>query len=328
MAARVRVPASERDEKGRATVRAMVAAIRYFSRMAIRLAFSNAVCPSWTLDEAIDAGASLGFAAIELRTLGVGGSGLRSDPAFSDPVGMRKLLQSSPVRVACLSTSIPLGEPGKRAMVEHHAAVVGCLERASAMGCPFVRVQPGPLARGRSSDSLLNTLAEQGRSLAPIAAKLGVTLLFENDAAMSAAHPWWRVMNQIDHPAVGMVWNVTTAALAGESPAIWVPALNSRLRIVRLALSGDVNPDPSTSATVLQNDALLEHTMHRLMGIGFDGFAIVEVDRPLDLNTDDSLAPLRKAREKLSQLITTLSQTVTGKPKAKPVAKPVAKAPG
>lgn len=295
--------------------------------MAMKLTFSNAVCPQWTLDEAIDAAASLGFAALELRTLGLGGSGLRSDPAFSDPVGVRKLLQSSPVRVACLSTSIPMGEPGKRAMAEQHAAAKGCLERASAMGCPFVRVLPGPLPRGRSSDSLLNTLTEQGQSLAALAAKLGVTLLFENDSTMSLAHPWWRVMNQIDHAAVGMVWNVTTAALAGESPAISIPALNSRIRIVRLHVTGstDAITTAATEASALQRDALLEHAMHRLMGIGFDGFVILEINRQLDLNGDDPLAPLRSAHEKMSQLITTLSQTVTGKPKAKPAAKPVAK---
>ncbi len=293
----------------------------------MKLSFSNAVCPQWTLDEAVDAAASLGFAAIELRTLGIGGSGLRSDPAFSDPVGVRKLLQSSPVRVACLSTSIPLGEPGRRAIAEHRAAAIGCLERAAAMGCPFVRVLPGPLPRGRSSDSLLNTLTEQGHSLAAHAAKIGVTLLFENDTTMSLAHPWWRVMNQIDHPAIGVVWNVMTAAQAGESPAISIPALNSRIRIVRLAWSSDAVADTKTSTPASHQDALIEHAMHRLMGIGFDGFVILEINRQLDLSGDDPLAPLRSAHEKMSQLITTLSQSVTGKPKAKPVAKAVAKPP-
>lgn len=293
--------------------------------MALKLAFNTVACPQWTLEEAADAAVAMGYQGLELRTLGAGSTGLRGDPIFSHPQTIRRLLGGCGLQAVCLSTSISLHDPSAGAMRENRVAAIRALDLAAALECRAVRVFAGSTPAGYSRANLLQLIADQAQELAAHAEQLGVDLLLENAGQLHKAHDWWRVLAMLNRPSVGMLWNVGLATMAGESPAISVPGLNSRIRLVRV-LDWTVNASNArTLAPLGQGKAEIEHLIKRLMGIGYTGFVSVEWDRLAQPALPDGEAYLRDAHQRLTAMLATIVQTQSGKSKAKPAAaKPAA----
>ncbi len=82
--------------------------------MPIQLAFSTVACPDWTLEKVVEQAKAMGYAGVELRTLGDTSGGATAamvacDPALSDPASVRRLFDDASIVPICLSTSISLG---------------------------------------------------------------------------------------------------------------------------------------------------------------------------------------------------------------------------
>ena len=109
----------------------------------MKLTYTSLACPAWTIEEAVSAAESYGYAAIEWRL--ADGAVIGPDA----PADVRRRLREVPaahgVEVACLDSScrVVQGEPKERAATIE--AGQRMLDLAAEVGAPFLRVFGGEL---------------------------------------------------------------------------------------------------------------------------------------------------------------------------------------
>jgi sugar phosphate isomerase/epimerase len=211
----------------------------------MKFAFSTAAVPGWAWREVVRRAKEMGYDGVE----------------WAGPIGpevgeVARAAREGGVEVACVATEAAYR--GRRADdCVSRGVVEAAVDAAREMGCPLVRVLDG-----READVI--GLGEFLRPLADYALERGVTLVVENALALRTARAMWEVVDRLQHPAVGVCWNLLSATAAGESPYVSVPVLNSRIRYVRV---GD--------ATVGGRELSVKTLVERLRGIGYQGYVSV-----------------------------------------------------
>ena len=298
--------------------------------MAIKLAFSTVACPDWTLEKVAQQASEMGYEGVELRTLGPGGSSLACDPALGDVQKIKNIFKTQGVEPVCLSMSLDGRRQGSTAMKDAFWLVKHNLELASKIGCEFVRVFGYEVNPGRSRPAGIQTIAEHLSSLADIAGGLGVQLIVENGGSIAKAKEWWWVLNVVDHPMVGLCWNVANAAAAGESSSVSVPTLNSRIRLAKVK---DTQVGQGSGFVPLGEGTVgIEEFIKRLLGVGYEGYISVEWDRLWLPSLTSAEEYLPDAHQRLKAWLDDIAESVekgiaaAAKAAAKNAPKPKAKA--
>ena len=260
------------------------------------------------MQQVVERATEYGYEGVELRTLGAGSTSLACDPALSDPAKTVKCFEQAGVEPVCLSTSAALHHRDTTAAHQTKGQLTRDLELAAAIGCRLVRVFGYEAETGRDRTAAIERIAANVRPVAERAGALGIELLFENGGSFNTGKEWWWPLNLVNHPMVGMCWNVANAAAAGEQPIVSVPVLNTRIRLAKVK---DTKLGQGSGFVPLgEGDVDVEMFVKRLMGIGYDGYVTVEWDR-LWLS---SLAPaeqyLPDARQRLKSWMDAIDQWV------------------
>jgi len=200
----------------------------------IKIGFSSAVCPGWDLETVVEHAASMGYDGVELR-------GLRGEldlpllPRIAaHPEGVRELFRKHKVELVCLGSSASLDSKRPAEVARQKAALIEFIELASRLGCPNVRLFIGEVQRRDDPRLALARISEALLSLAPVAARRGVTLLVENGGDFCGSADLWFVIDSVDHPAVRCCWNQCNAMTLGERPTNSVPRLGGKIGLVHL----------------------------------------------------------------------------------------------
>ena len=245
--------------------------------MAMKLAFSTVACPDWTIERVVEQATAIGYQGVELRTLGPGSSGLSCDPALGDPEKIGALFRDSGIEPVCLSTSVALHHRDESAARAAHWQVIKDLELAAGMGCGSIRIFGSQVGPGESLGRVIGRIADRVAPLAELAGQHGIELLFENSGSLATAKPWWWLLGMVDHPMLGLAWNVANAAAAGELASVSVPTLHSKIRLAKIK---DANVGAGSGYLPLGEGTVgVETFLKRLLGVGFDGYVCVEWDR-------------------------------------------------
>jgi sugar phosphate isomerase/epimerase len=244
-------------------------------------AFSTVACPDWTLAQVAQRASEMGYDAVELRTMGPAGSdgtgGLASDPALSEPAKVKQILADAGIEPLCLSTSYALHHKSDSDARSAHWLISKAIEDAAAIGCRYLRLFGNAVGPGESHRGVIQRIAERVGPLADKAGDAGVTLLFENDGSFAVAKEWWWLLNLLEHPMVGMLWNPANAAAAGESVTVSVPMLNHRIKLARILDTrvgegvGFLPPG--------QGNVGMETYVKRLLGVGYRGHLLMHWPR-------------------------------------------------
>lgn len=276
--------------------------------MPIKLAISTVSCPDWPLEEAAKRAVEMGYHGLELRTLGHGDARLASDPALTTPAKTRDILKAFGVECVGLSTSISLHHRASSPQRDAAYAAQQAVELAAEIGAPGVRLFAYDVDPGVTRQSVMLQIAQQVKPIADHAADRGVQVWFENAGSFTRAKEWWWLFNLFDHPMVGMVWNVATAAAAGEPPAVSVPTLGSRIRLAKVK---DLEVGVGAGYTRLGEGSVgVDKFIRRLLGIGFDGYVSVEHDRLWLPALEDAADYLPDAASKLKAWIADASAAI------------------
>lgn len=184
--------------------------------------------------------------------------------------------------VACLASDIVMtgrARADRRAVAEVRRYV----DAARAVGCPYLKVFDTTMRGERTASAV-----EMGQWLLPMgdyAARHGVTILVENRVTFRRSRDLWLVMEAANHPAVAAAWDVDSADGIGESPAVSVPTLNTRIHYAQFTwrAGGD--------------KAIVEPLLTRLLGIGYEGWvalrAVAGALEDPDVLLGDALKQLR-----------------------------------
>jgi len=279
--------------------------------MPIQFAFSTVACPTWSIDQVAQQASAMGYDGVELRTLGAGGTKIASDPALSDPAKVRDLLAASNVKCLCLSSSATLHGRDDGAGKASYYEVGKLIDMAAALGAPMLRVFGLKVEPGETRNNVIQRIASRIPALAEKAGDLGIQIVFENAGSFALAKEWWWLLNIVDHPMVGMCWNVANAAAADPAErggGMAVTMLNSRIRMVKVK---DTKIGQGVGFVPLgDGDVNIPLFLKKLRGIGFEGPISVEWDRawlpslaPAEEYLPDALARLKKWMAEIDELL-------------------------
>ena len=279
--------------------------------MPISFVFSTVACPDWSIEKVATEARAMGYDGVELRTLGEGSTKLASDPALSDPAKIRDIFEASGIRPVCLSTSASLHDRDLGASKATYYEVIKHLELASKIGAPMVRIFGQKVEPNETRSVVLQRIASRVLPLAERAGELGIELLFENAGSFSVAKEWWWLLNLINHPMVGLSWNLATAAAADAAErggGMAVTMLHSRIKLVKVK---DTKIGQGIGFTPLgEGDMNVPLFLKKLRGIGYEGPISVEWDRlwlpsltPAEEYLPDALARLKKWNGEIDELM-------------------------
>lgn len=263
--------------------------------------FSTVACPNWTIEQVLNAANEYGYQGVELRTLGAGSATLASDPALTDPEKIRNLFDNAKIKISCLATSVALHYKKSTEIQQAIAAAKTYIDLANQLGCPRIRTFGNHIFPGETKYTGIKRVANNYTLLADYAEENDIEIVIENSGSFSRAKELWQLLNYVNHPLVGVAWNVANAGTVGEGPGISVPNLNS---LIRYAKFKDTVIGEGTGFVQLgEGDIEVERFLELLIGIGYTGWLCVEWDKAWLPNLAEPQDILPQAREILYEYL-------------------------
>jgi sugar phosphate isomerase/epimerase len=241
----------------------------------MKFAFSTNYCPQWDAPTIAAHAKELGYPGIEIA-------------ASAQTRRISEAIAASGVTVACVCCN-PAAASSRRSRELAGDQIREAIQTAQVVNCHCVKI--AGLAHLE-----LPKLAIWLQSLGDAAVAGDVTLVIENQPPFAKAHAMWLMLEAVNHPAIAAAWDVCSAAIAGESPWVSVPNLNSRIAYA-MVRDARISEAGAVSSSFGQGDVLLQPFVTRLMGIGYQGWIAVqsigEVENSPSTALAEALARLR-----------------------------------
>ena len=249
----------------------------------MKYAYSTLACPAWSIEQMIGAAKHFGYDALEFRLL---------DGEVLDPVADRakleravRLTRAAGLDVCAIDTSCRLYYRNPEEEAQYTAELRHWIELAQDLQVPLLRVVGGPTEMDgqppppdAAVDARVAASLGQG---APAAERAGVTLALETHDTYSAARRVAAVLDQVESPAVGAVWDSLHPYRMGENPAEVLALLGSRLVHTHVKDARRLDPAGSRWQQVLLGDGEvpLSEGLLMLQQQGYTGYVSAEWEK-------------------------------------------------
>jgi sugar phosphate isomerase/epimerase len=177
----------------------------------LQLSFSTLACPDWSWHDVLREGPRAGYQGVELRLLSRETNLLQiPELAATQWSQRRRELSDAGFRVAGLASSVRFDAREETELA--HQLEIGrrYIDLAAGLGAEFIRVFGDvlpPAVSGPAREKAMRQIADGLRTLGEAAAPAGVQILLETHGDFSASPPARAVMEQVNHPQVGLVWD-------------------------------------------------------------------------------------------------------------------------
>jgi sugar phosphate isomerase/epimerase len=203
----------------------------------MQLAFSSIGCPDWPLDRIVKFARDKGYQGIELRGL-LRELDLPRSSDFNGPDKIRaarKLVEDNGLKFVCLGASAPLHHPEGAKREQSLDEGKRFIDLAEALGCPYVRVFPNNLPKDQDKAVTLQLIRQGLQTLGDHAAKTKVGVLMETHGDLIQTADIVEVMQGLERPNVGLVWDFTNMwSITKEAPISVYPKLAPYIRHVHV----------------------------------------------------------------------------------------------
>ncbi len=270
----------------------------------MKFAFSTVACPTWDFDTIVARAKEYGYDGIEIRGF-LNESILTAANVFlTDPAKIAKQFSAGGIEIACLASSIAVTQ-NKKKDAQLASDLRMYIDTAQQLGCPLVKVFDAQVKAGQNRANAGVALGDWLLSVADYAADRDVTIVVENALSFRSAKEMWAIIDRLNHPSIGVCWDLFNAALIGEKPAYSVPTLNSKIVYAQVkdAIFG---PLGATYTKIGEGDVQVRNFMRRMRGIGYEGYITVEWEKawlpnlaPAEDILPDAVKKLREWDEKL-----------------------------
>lgn len=200
--------------------------------MANALTFSTLACPEWSIATVIANAAAYGYDGLEWR----GGPRGHVHPAL--PAEARAGLRRAMAEAGLTSLAITAYTAFVSDQVGERQANVDELKRyvdlAAEIGARYIRAFLGEVPATVAVESVYGRIAESLEAAANYAAPAGVTIAVEPHDSFVHSSTVAAILQQVPHPALGVIWDIANAYSVGEDPAVGAQALGSRLAYVQV----------------------------------------------------------------------------------------------
>jgi sugar phosphate isomerase/epimerase len=290
----------------------------------MKFAFSSIACPTWDFETIAGRAEEYGYGGVEIR-------GYVNEPVLTtanlltiEPAKLKAIFGERGIEIACLSSGISMS--GSKSRDEALAGEARrFIDLAGSLGCGLVKIRDTFVKPGQTYAAVGIALGKWLMPLADYATDRNVTLLVENAISFRTAREVWLIIEQTCHPSFACCWDVTTAAMAGETPAVSVPVLNSRIQFVQVQ-DAKLSPGAAALCKLGEGDVPVKNLLTRLRGIGYRGWVSLQWDKARLPALAEPEVVLPDAVKKLKEWT---EPPAPPKPAVKPAAahKPAAKAP-
>ncbi len=247
----------------------------------MKLAFNSIANVGWDLATVVMKAKEYGYQGIELR----GVSGQMNLPLASElsasPAKIAGLIRDTGVELICLSSGASFHMAGSGEVAENLATAREYIELAGRLRCPMVRVFAGEIPKGKffyeRRETVLGRIVDALRTLVPIAAEHGVTVVVENGGDFTDSASLWYIIDAVDSPLVQCCWSPFAARTRLERPTTSIPRLGSKIAMVhvcdgKFAANGGLD----SYAVPGQGDMELQRLVQLLKGIAYQGYLVVD----------------------------------------------------
>jgi sugar phosphate isomerase/epimerase len=241
------------------------------------LIYSTLGCPNWSLEQAADAAVASGYVGLEVRVLD--GDIIPAELPAERRSAMRRIMAERGLTIAALgaSTRFSAADPAKRA--ENEAELIRYLELAIDLESPMVRTFGGNVEAGQTLAQTIDWVAESLGRVAPVAERLGVTVLLETHDAFCRAAEVAPVLRQVNSPAVQAVWDIHHPFRMGESVAQTWALLKPYTRHVHIK-DARLRPDGSWQLVLLgEGEVPAREIVRLLVAEGYQGYLSAEWEK-------------------------------------------------
>ena len=181
----------------------------------MRFSFTTFSMPRSTLAEVLAMARELGYDGIEPRLDAKHAHGIELNTCPAQRHAIREQFQAAGVALACIATPCSFSNPAIAA--KQVDAAKRYLDLAADLGCGRIRVFGGEVPEGVPRDAAQSCLIGSLRSLAPHAHSRGVTVCMETHDAWCDTAIVAFIMDEVDHPGVGVVWDVMHTQRTGQA---------------------------------------------------------------------------------------------------------------
>lgn len=251
-----------------------------------KLCFSTLGAPEWTWNEILAVAKDLGYDGIELR-------GLEKEiympkakpfqPLYLDST--KEQLQKLSLTIPCLASACDLSD----ALLQDVCIQEGkeYIDLAQHLGAPYIRVlgdkTPEP---GNSID--VELVKKTASILGDYAKQRSVMVLIETNGFFSDTQKLAQLLNQLDHPAVGALWDVHHPfRFQGEKPAVTYRNLSQHIKHIHIKDSLVAAEGKLRYMIPGYGDLPLKEIVSLLMLNGYSGFFSLEWVKRWDLSLEE-----------------------------------------
>jgi sugar phosphate isomerase/epimerase len=196
------------------------------------IAFSTLACPEWDARQVVDEAAAIGYDAIEWR--GGAEGHVRTSWDQSRRQRLRRQMADRGIEALAVTAYTSFVSPDEDERTRNVEDLLRHIELARDLGARFVRAfagireddAPGPVLQAR-------VVAELER-VVDIAVDAGVVIAIEQHDDFDRAAQVGAILDQLDHPGLGAVWDVANGWAAGEHPDAGLAAIRGRICYAQL----------------------------------------------------------------------------------------------
>src|SRR5688572_9914799 len=243
----------------------------------MRFAFSTLACPKWDFETIAARAKEYGYDGVEVRGF-LNESILTAANIFlTEPAKVRRTFESAGVEIACLASSIAMS-PDKRRNATLMADLRVYVDTAAKLGCKVVKIFDTAVSPGQNRQKAAVALGNWLAAAGDYAASRDVLIVVENALTFRTSKELWLILETINHPAVAACWDIFNAAQIGESPAVSVPVLNSRIQYVHVK-DARLSNLGAIYCKLGEGDVKVKNFLIRLMGIGYTGYVTLDWEK-------------------------------------------------
>jgi len=259
----------------------------------MKLAFSSLGCPDFSFEQAIRAAVDYGYQAIGIRML-EGTTDLLGLPDFATGrAKSRARLKDSGIELLSVSTGVRFTSPIESERNKQLEEAKRYIDLAAELSSPFVRIFGGPITPEMDRDFTLANIEAGFREAAQHAIEQGVTVLLETHDSFSTGKSAREMLDRIDHPGAGLIWDILHSFRFGDTFAETVSTTRKYIRHVHIKDSSKFDQNGFDLKLCGEGRLPIAEALRLLDSIGYDGYYEFEWERGWhrELVTEDIAFP-------------------------------------
>jgi sugar phosphate isomerase/epimerase len=197
------------------------------------LSFSTLGCPDWNFDTIINFAAANNYNGIEFRGI-QREMDLTKCPPFNSDKAIKsslKKLNDKNLKAVDLGSSCELHHKETDTRQKNLNEGKRFIDLAQKLNCPYIRVFPNDFPDNQTREETIALIIDGLKYLGDYAADKNVTVLMETHGKVVYAKDIFNIMQQTNHPHVGLVWDAYNMwSVTKESPAAVYSTLKNYIK--------------------------------------------------------------------------------------------------